>query len=536
MAFKQTHSTIPDDIIYHIECDGAVYIGQSKDGFNRIQTHCTEPFRHDYSDSRDGADKIYVRMRESGLYQTKIIYYVGPDYGLTSYDYYWFFSQFIPQHENAKTWTPDKATPAQKRDAAEILHILHEKLNGTNELVNTSMGGQGGSYRYRADKEYIKLLTRTMTPEDALKVINASDTSKKNIIAMVNRVNKYLFTEEWKTVYSQIATADIEWTNTKVEKKYADLTWSDFVKTIIAPLLPTTIAEIFKGSLTDKNTEMYKAVQSFMLTKEAYLKYFLLQAELGGIELTKAEQNLIANNNSHLFTATLNLEPMVLYLVELIRNNIINVFKQGNYSASAVTDKNQKFSGAIRITGLFDVSSLHMRGNNTDYIEQMHFNDRHTVGKRIKVGFSLSNFQYIYARTPKFNLGLVPQKYIEWEVEDDPNMIAIHTTPATDRDTPGYWMSSRNVPTGVRLTDNLRSEFLSREDTWISGVWDTYIRDMLHFWRQYNAADSTLTWHMVSNGRDVWLTEENGQGRRIYFTDVYGDTIAAQLLDNVKYY
>lgn len=90
MAFKQTHSTIPDDIIYHIECNGKVYIGQSKDGFNRIQTHCTDSFRHPETAgmSSDGADVIYQEMRQEGLYQTNILYYTAPNYGLSDYDFY----------------------------------------------------------------------------------------------------------------------------------------------------------------------------------------------------------------------------------------------------------------------------------------------------------------------------------------------------------------------------------------------------------------------------------------------------------------
>lgn len=87
MGFRQTHSTIPDDIIYHIEAGGRTYVGQSIDGFTRIQRHCTDSFRCKMTGG-DGSEKMYESMRAEGLYQTNITYYVAPDYGLTEYDYY----------------------------------------------------------------------------------------------------------------------------------------------------------------------------------------------------------------------------------------------------------------------------------------------------------------------------------------------------------------------------------------------------------------------------------------------------------------
>ena len=81
MGFRQTHSTIPDDIIYHIEAGSKTYVGQSIDGFTRIQRHCTDSFRCKTTGG-DGSEKMYEAMREKGLYQTEISFYVAPNYGL----------------------------------------------------------------------------------------------------------------------------------------------------------------------------------------------------------------------------------------------------------------------------------------------------------------------------------------------------------------------------------------------------------------------------------------------------------------------
>lgn len=184
----------------------------------------------------------------------------------------------------------------------------------------------------------------------------------------------------------------------------------------MVPLLPSTIVQYFKKqnfNPTNKNSDLYKQIESFVYTKEAYLKYFLTQASYGGAFLTQAEQNLIMNNNAHLFTAKLDLQPMIDYLAELFRNTIISLSKKGQYSPTNTGNKTETFSGAIRITGLFNVSSLHMRGTNTDYIANLRYSDRHTVGKIIKVGFSLTTFQYFYKRSPRVNFNMIPQRYIE---------------------------------------------------------------------------------------------------------------------------
>lgn len=100
--YTQDHTGIPDDIIYRIECNGKVYIGQSKDGFNRIRTHLTSAYRHlnTISDST-GAAVLYQEINRTGLCNTNVTVYSAPNYGLMPEDFITFFTMLIPANQPA---------------------------------------------------------------------------------------------------------------------------------------------------------------------------------------------------------------------------------------------------------------------------------------------------------------------------------------------------------------------------------------------------------------------------------------------------
>lgn len=546
MGFKQTHSTIPDDIIYHIEAGNRTYVGQSIDGFTRIQRHCTDSFRCKMTGG-DGSEKMYESMREKGLYQTNITYYVAPDYGLTDDDYYWFFSQYVPSRagRQAAKWSYKDATPQDRRDAAEVMHILHEKLTNPRELTNESMGGQVGSFKYRGDNsdDPIKLLTRTMKPEEALRLMNASDTSKRNLITVFNQINDTLFTNKWKTLYNPQILGQIDRSLFKKPEKqdFITLTWEEFIDQELLPFLLDYIIKVAKHEYSwNPSGDFLHSLEAFANGKELYLKQLLTNADNSGIELTQAEKNLISKAGVHVFSAHIDFSPLTDYLNEFIRNEMIKLGKKGNLNKETAALRAKSFTKIIRVSALFDIHKLHMTGTTTDYLTAISYKDMRTVDKIVKVGFSITNFQYMNRSSSISIFSDIPQRYIEFGVDDDPSTIAIHSKPmaATTEDKLGYWMSSKNVE--ITRTELVRQCFLNYENTWVSdrNIWSQYFRDMMHFWRKYNRPNDRLDWYMVSNRRgDLYLTQETDKlGIRIYFTDVYKDTEAAQSLSEVEYY
>ena len=546
MGFRQTHSTIPDDIIYHIEADGRTYVGQSIDGFTRIQRHCTDSFRCKMTGG-DGSEKMYEAMRAKGLYQTDISFYVAPNYGLDETEFIWFFSQYVPSRagRQAAKWSYKDATPQDRRDAAEVMHILHEKLTNPRELTNESMGGQVGSFKYRGDNsdDPIKLLTRTMSPEEALKLMNTSDTSKRNLITVFNQINDTLFTDKWKTLYNKRVLDQIDKSlfNKPEKQDFITLTWGEFIDQELLPYLLDYVIKVAKHEYSwNPSGDFLASLTAFANGKELYIKQLLTDADNNGIELTQAERNLISKTGVHVFSAHIDFSPLTDYLNEFIRNEMIKLGKKGNLNKDTAASKAKSFTKVIRVSALFNIQSLHMAGTTSDHLSAITYKEKKTVDKLVKVGFSITNFQFMNKSSSISIFSDIPQRYIEFGVDGDPNAIAVHSKPmaATTEDKLGYWMSSKNVE--ARRTELVRECFLNYENTWVldKNVWSTYFGDMMHFWRQYNRPNDRLDWYMVSNRQgDLYLTQESDKlGIRIYFTDVYKDTEVAQSLSEVEYY
>lgn len=186
MARYSTPSSSYKKFIYYICCGGKLYIGQSTEGLDRIRQHCNNAYRENIIDD-SGAEAVYESIRQNGLCNTNIyIFDEAQNYGLDEKDFQAFNSFFIPRSGDVI---------GDKINAAEIIHILRALHDNQYKLTNVSMGGQGSSY-VSPENPQQTILTRAMSPEDALQILNMSQRSREDILKTNELINKYMFTDE----------------------------------------------------------------------------------------------------------------------------------------------------------------------------------------------------------------------------------------------------------------------------------------------------------------------------------------------------
>lgn len=514
--YTQDHTGIPDDIIYRIECNGKVYIGQSKDGFNRIRTHLTSAYRHlnTISDST-GAAVLYQEINRTGLCNTNVTVYSAPNYGLMPEDFITFFTMLIPANQPASDWHAENATQDQRRDAAEIIHILHEYALHGNALTNTSMGGQGTSYRFLT-KNYgaIKLLTRQMSPGDALKLIGASDVSKKNLLNTFNRIRTTLFSKDWSPdnkIISQLNLSD-------GEKTILKESWQTFAEKELQPLFNQvtlrfngkSITYIFPQAFTDK-------LDQFQSGREKYIKE--LWRSLSS-ELTRDERKLAEDNNAKLFTAHLDFKPLCEYITHVIENNAAQAYKQNKSKGFNIDiEKLKKFTGPIAVNTLFNISTLQSKTEMTTFIYSVSPTGT-TVSPKLLQGFSYSTFQYFYQQETTLQIGQEPFYYYDSSTD------ALITTASAQMNY-GFqiegntYSSYRQVGPNNWLSTRLRNR-IGKRIQFVNQNWYQYFAGMMHILRHVQFESSAWSLDLVDAENDRWITTENESGLRyMYHRDIY---------------
>ena len=275
MARYSTPDSSYKNFIYYICCNGRLYIGQSTQGLGRIRQHCNNAYRGEgFTDS--GAEKVYAEIRKQGLCNTNVyIFDEAQNYGLDEKDFKAFNSFFVPRSGDLT---------ADKLNAAEIIHILRAKNDNRYELTNESMGGQGSSYVSPENLQQT-ILTRAMSPTDALQILNMSQRSREDILKTNELINKYMFTDEWKNVLSDVNKQDL----TSEEQKYIDYTWTEFLQFLENNLLSTLDFTDNKWNSAD----VTKAVTAFVSGREKVLSGVVgLTGQLFQEQLTEAQQDL----------------------------------------------------------------------------------------------------------------------------------------------------------------------------------------------------------------------------------------------------
>ena len=116
-------------------------------------------------------------------------------------------------------------------------------------------------------------------------------------------------------------------------------------------------------------------------------------------ELTEAHKKLLEDNVQHLFTATFSVDKITDYLTRVIQSSL-NAF-QGSNKRSVNVDKVEKVT-IVSVTGMFDLSRLHMRGNAlTSRIQSLSYTGGFSMDETLKKMFAFSNFQYMYDKVEK---------------------------------------------------------------------------------------------------------------------------------------
>lgn len=206
---------------------------------------------------------------------------------------------------------------------------------------------------------------------------------------------------------------------------------------------------------------------------------------------------MVQNQGAHLFAAELNLQPLVKYLGELISNIASALNKKKIYSKQLVAGRTQQFNGVIRVSSVIDISSLHIRGYNTEHINNLVISDGQQVSRDLLIGFSFSNFQYIYKRkVEKITYDQGNVRYLELDTFGM-DMVSIKKNPEEDT-VAAYPMTSKKVP--KTLTSKIRDAFMGLGITWPLRDWPIYMRDMMSIYRVYNVPNATLDYHLESNG------------------------------------
>jgi len=524
--FQISHSQIPSDIIYHISCDGQLYIGQSKQGFARIQSHINESFRHkqEINENYDstGATRIYSAMCIHGLSDTIITYYPAEeDYGLQTSDIDYWLSIFIPANANAETWSVDQATPQQRRDAAEILHILYCYYSN-KKLTNVSFGGQSTSWRMRLDDSVTKLLTRQTSPADAARLISASDMSLKNLFNVFNQTNNYLFTDKWSTIYNpKIAQEN------KIDNKLLSLTWPDFVNQYVCKMIVTGIKVKGKSKIVyewdEKDTELIK---SFLGAKIDYLKAVTPIIGDKKAEPTAAHKRLLNKDTQHLFSAVISIENAMAYVTNALQRGLENVVFSGKNKWSGSVSSSKKTFKVVNVTGLFNISKMHTKGNIiSDFIQNLKINEGHALSDSLKKEFAFAQFQYIYQRIKK--IAFPPNTFFEFATED--TEIVKHSQDGIGF--PVVSMSSRYITNEERLTNRVRLEISSLNWKFAVNSWEEYFRDMMHIYRKHNKVLQQLYELEDNHGNTLYSTQSDIDQNNpyIYYNDPYHSELEIDL-------
>lgn len=518
VMFKIQHGGIPTDMIYHIVCGKSIYIGQSKQGFSRIQNHINEAFRNnsviDENYDGTGALKIYALMSKKGLKNTQIYFYSAENnYGLSEEDINFWLTLFIPSNANSKNWTPDKASQDQKRDVAEILHILHYFYSGYN-LTNTSFGGQSTSWKLKMEDETVKLLTRQTSPSDAARLISASDDSIKNLFSVFNQVNEFLFTDKWKSIYDSKIGANITDPDGLLK-----LTWPEFVSKYVVKMIVTGIRVDHKKLTYQWDSKDTTLLKSFFSGKIDYLKAVTPLIGDTKVQPTSAQLRLLNKDSQHLFSIEISVENVMRYVTNTLQHSLENIiYRKPNKNTEIWTGniKNKKEMSIISVTGLFDISKMHTVNNRvSEYIRNIVIDGREELSDSLKKAFALSQFQYIYNNIKKIDFPA--NAFYEYATED----LSIFRKSYDGQGYPVVVMTSKNISNNEKL--NVRVHDRMRELKWafIDNNWKEYFMEMMSLYRKYNNIPALYSFES-SSGNTLYSTQEDLSGKPyIYFTDVY---------------
>ena len=488
MARYSTPSSSYKNFIYYICCDGKLYIGQSTEGLGRIRQHCNNAYRENIIDD-SGAETVYESIRKNGLCNTNIyIFDEAQNYGLDEKDFQAFNSFFMPRSGDIV---------GDKINAAEIIHILRALYDKQYKLTNISMGGQGSSY-VSPENPQQTILTRAMSPEDALQILNMSQRSREDILKTNELINKYIFTDEWKTITANLSNYDKNLTVN--EKKYIDFTWTEFVSFLENNLIETLD---FKDN---KWTSSYvtEAINDFVSGRQKVLNNMVqLTGTLFKDQLTEAQQDLFQKqSNRKLITAHFSVDPEAVtnYITEAISyaisRSIKSLYKGQSHDMRRMTEEEKKIEKQLRaqlwghakkhhdfsldklqsfkivnITKWFDFDSVHLRGNS-EWLKNTKRQPGISINHILK-GYSLLTFAWYYEKiVPGFNYQpeyiLTPQNTFGsiYSFGGEPN--AIYSRRQIERNS---WLTNRMHTAMQHLN------FLNKN-------WDVYFKDMIAVYRQ----------------------------------------------------
>ena len=455
-------------------------------------------------------------MRENGLQYSEIDFYSAEDnYGLTQEDFDLWFGNFIPAHQDKNQWIQNPIPDDKmKRDAAEILHILRAKSRGEN-VVNTSFGGQTTSWRFiLSDRtNVVKLLTRQTSVDDALRLINMSETSIVNLYNVFNKAQALILTDQWKTIQLEQTT-----TLSSEELTLLPLSWSEFCKKYVKDFI---IHSFYSDGHRLKMEWKPEDVQTLKRFFEAKYKYLQEILPITGDKrtLTEAHKKLLRANIQHLFTAKFSTEKLTEYMMRVMQASLETF--TGNQYRHVNVEKVSKAT-IVSVSGMFDIGNLHKQGGTiTDYIRNLPLSNCQKMSENLKRQYMVQTFQYLYNKTKKENFA--PNTYYEYAVEDE--QIIKHSHEGMGF--PVVSMTSNYIGNDERLYVKVHNTFRSAGLTFADTNWLLFFKEMMTIYREFNNIPDLAEFE-DNHGNIIYGTRGGLEEQPwLYFNDVYEDIISS---------